>query len=104
MSVTYVNDSAEETTPQRVASYSVITLTVIITIAAARYILRELKRVKPDVIYARRKARFVPPRCPFCTSELTNGAPSIQASEARAWLILLPQQRVDPIHVQPESL
>ncbi|KAN0133420.1 SNARE associated Golgi domain containing protein [Lactarius tabidus] len=47
----------KETTPQRIASYSVITLTVIITIAAARYILRELKRVKPDVIYARRKAR-----------------------------------------------
>jgi hypothetical protein len=66
MFLAYVNDPAEETTPQRIASYSVITLTVIITIAAARYILRELKRVKPDVIYARRKARFVPLRCPFC--------------------------------------
>lgn len=71
------NDFVEETTPQRIASYTVIAITFIITIAAARYILRKLKAVKPDVIYARRKARFVPLRCPFCASKLT----PLQASE-----------------------
>lgn len=58
---------AEETTSQRVASYTVIVITTIVTFVAARYILRAMMRAKPDVIYDRRKARFVPPlRCPFC--------------------------------------
>jgi hypothetical protein len=57
---------AEETTSQRVASYTVIIITTIVTFVAARYILRAMMRVKPDVIYDRRKARFVPSRAvPF---------------------------------------
>lgn len=47
----------KETVPQRIASYSVITATTIVTIIAAWYIYRELNRVKPAVIYERRKAR-----------------------------------------------
>ncbi|KAI0288963.1 snare associated Golgi protein-domain-containing protein [Russula brevipes] len=47
----------QETTPQRIASYSLIAVTTIITFLAAWYIFRELKRVKPAVIYERRKAR-----------------------------------------------
>ncbi|KAI9434359.1 snare associated Golgi protein-domain-containing protein [Lactarius indigo] len=58
---------AKETVPQRIASYSVITITTIVTIAAAWYIYRELNRVKPAVIYERRKARFVPSAPSFCT-------------------------------------
>lgn len=46
-----------ETVPQRIASYSVITVTTIVTIVAAWYVYRELNRVKPAVIYERRKAR-----------------------------------------------
>ncbi|KAI0259111.1 snare associated Golgi protein-domain-containing protein [Gloeopeniophorella convolvens] len=46
-----------ETTGQRVASYTVIAVTTIITILAAWYIYREMGRVKPAVIYDRRKAR-----------------------------------------------
>jgi len=49
----------QETTPQRVASYSLIAVTTIITIIAAWYIYRELNRVKPTVIYERRKARYM---------------------------------------------
>ena len=60
---------AEETTSQRVASYTVIVITTIVTFVAARYILRAMMRAKPDVIYDRRKARFVPlcavPFAPF---------------------------------------
>ncbi|KAH9169552.1 snare associated Golgi protein-domain-containing protein [Lactarius sanguifluus] len=47
----------QETVAQRIASYSVIAITTIVTIAAAWYIYRELNRVKPGVIYQRRKAR-----------------------------------------------
>ena len=47
-----------------------IIITTTVTILAARYILRKLVEVKPDVIYERRKARFVPPCCSFCTLKL----------------------------------
>ncbi|KAF8260064.1 snare associated Golgi protein-domain-containing protein [Lactarius quietus] len=47
----------KEKTSQRVASYTVIVVTTIVTFLAARYILRKLVEAKPDVIYARRKAR-----------------------------------------------
>ena len=67
ISLAWANDFAEETTPQRIASYTVIIITVGITIAAARYILRLLKLAKPEVIYERRKARFVPRPCPLFT-------------------------------------
>ncbi|KAH9953689.1 snare associated Golgi protein-domain-containing protein [Russula dissimulans] len=46
-----------ETTSQRVASYMLIAATTIVTFIAAWYIYRELNRVKPAVIYDRRKAR-----------------------------------------------
>jgi hypothetical protein len=48
---------AEETLSQRLASYALIAVTSIVTFIAAWYILRELNRVKPAVIYDRRKAR-----------------------------------------------
>lgn len=47
----------KETTPQRIASYSLIAVSTIVTVLAAWYIYRELNRVKPAVIYDRRKAR-----------------------------------------------
>ncbi|KAI9456794.1 snare associated Golgi protein-domain-containing protein [Russula earlei] len=52
-----IHDPSDETTPQRVASYSLIAVTTIITFIALWYIYRELNRVKPSVIYDRRKAR-----------------------------------------------
>jgi hypothetical protein len=54
-----VHDLAGETTPQRVASYSLIAVTTIVTFVAAWYIFRELNRAKPAVIYERRKARYI---------------------------------------------
>ena len=66
---------AGETVPQRVASYSVIAVTTIITIVAARYILKALQRAKPAVIYERRKARFVPSRCRLCVLITYDGWP-----------------------------
>ncbi|KAG6334575.1 hypothetical protein ID866_4512 [Astraeus odoratus] len=45
------------TTTDKVLSYVVGTITGIVTIAAMWYIQRGVNRVKPDVIYARRKAR-----------------------------------------------
>lgn len=44
--------------PQRVASYALIVVTTIVTLLAAWYIFRDLHRVKPVVIYERRKARY----------------------------------------------
>jgi hypothetical protein len=53
------HDPAGETTPQRVASYSLIAVTTVVTFVAAWYIFRELNRAKPAVIYERRKARYI---------------------------------------------
>ena len=58
-----------ETTPQHIASYSLIAVTTIVTILAAWYIYRELNRAKPAVIYERRKARYIHPSCPSLPSE-----------------------------------
>lgn len=58
--VGFAHDPAE-TTPQHVASYSLIAVTTIVTLLAAWYIYRELNRVKPAVIYERRKARYIYP-------------------------------------------
>lgn len=54
-----VHDPAGETTPQRVASYSLIAVSTVVTFLAAWYIYRELNRAKPAVIYERRKARYI---------------------------------------------
>jgi hypothetical protein len=54
-----------ETTPQHVASYSLIAVTTIVTALAAWYIYRELSRAKPAVIYERRKARYIHPSLSF---------------------------------------
>jgi hypothetical protein len=61
-----VHDPAE-TTPQHVASYSLIAVTTIVTVLAAWYIYRELSRAKPAVIYERRKARYIHPSLSFIT-------------------------------------
>ena len=42
-----------------IISRSVLAVTILITIGAAYYIWREINRVKPIVIYERRKARCV---------------------------------------------
>ncbi len=62
-----VHDPVEAAAPQRVASYSLIAVTTIVTILAAWYIYRELNRVKPAVIYERRKARYIRPPLSFIT-------------------------------------
>lgn len=54
-----IEGSGQQTTPQHVASYSLIAVTTIVTLLAAWYIYRELNRAKPAVIYERRKARQV---------------------------------------------
>jgi hypothetical protein len=46
-------------TKSRIISNVVLAVTIVITVAAMWYILRELDRVKPQVIYERRKARYV---------------------------------------------
>jgi hypothetical protein len=51
----------EETISQRIASYLLIAVTTAITFIALWYIYRELNRVKPAVIYERRKARYIHP-------------------------------------------
>lgn len=50
----------DETTGQKIASDSVVAITVIITVAAMWYINRQMALAKPAVIYARRKARCAP--------------------------------------------
>ena len=63
-----------ETTPQHVASYSLIAVTTIVTLLAAWYIYRELNRAKPAVIYERRKARYIhPPLRPSLPLETHSG-------------------------------
>lgn len=63
-----VHDPAE-TSPQRIASFLLIVVTTIVTFLAAWYIYRELNRVKPAVIYERRKARYVHPSLSFIAFE-----------------------------------
>lgn len=58
-----------ETSPQRIASFLLIAVTTIVTFLAAWYIYRELNRVKPAVIYGRRKARYVDPSLSFIAFE-----------------------------------
>ncbi|KAF8883030.1 hypothetical protein BD779DRAFT_1472716 [Infundibulicybe gibba] len=49
--------SGPESAKSKIISASVVVITTIITIAAMWYIFNEMNRVKPQVIYARRKAR-----------------------------------------------
>jgi hypothetical protein len=42
----------------RLIDYTVVGLTTLITILAMWYIYHEMNKVKADVIYARRKARY----------------------------------------------
>lgn len=44
---------------QSLISDSVLAVTIIVTLGAGYYIWREINRVKPAVIYDRRKARWV---------------------------------------------
>ena len=44
-------------TKSRIISDVVLAVTIVITVAAMWYILREMDRVKPQIIYERRKAR-----------------------------------------------
>ncbi|KAF8829897.1 hypothetical protein HHX47_DHR2000067 [Lentinula edodes] len=49
--------AGQESTKQKLISDGVVAITVIVTIAACWYLLRKMNQVKPDIIYARRKAR-----------------------------------------------
>ncbi|KAF8840464.1 hypothetical protein BDN67DRAFT_1011475 [Paxillus ammoniavirescens] len=51
--------SGSATTQNKILSYVVGCITAIVTVAAMWYIQRQVNRVKPDVIHARRKARQV---------------------------------------------
>ncbi|KIJ67230.1 hypothetical protein HYDPIDRAFT_25702 [Hydnomerulius pinastri MD-312] len=51
------DSSGSATTQNKILSYVVGGITAIVTVAAMWYIQKEVNRVKPDVIYARRKAR-----------------------------------------------
>ncbi|KAI0314644.1 hypothetical protein OF83DRAFT_1135849 [Amylostereum chailletii] len=46
-----------ETTSQRIASYAVVAVSVVITVLAMWYIYRQMSKQKPAYIYERRKAR-----------------------------------------------
>ena len=52
-------DPGSATTQNKILSYVVGGVTVIVTVAAMWYIQRQINKVKPQVIYARRKARSV---------------------------------------------
>lgn len=52
-------EAGSATTKNKILSYVVGFITVLVTIAAMWYIQREVNRIKPDVVYARRKARSV---------------------------------------------
>ncbi|KAG9312603.1 hypothetical protein JVU11DRAFT_7000 [Chiua virens] len=58
-----LENSANGTTSKsnKILSYVVTGVTILVTVAAMWYIQREINRVKPEVIYARRKARQVKP-------------------------------------------
>lgn len=43
-------------------TFAVLIITIIVTVVAMRYLRGEMEKVKNEVIYARRKHRFVP----FC--------------------------------------
>ncbi|EIN03924.1 hypothetical protein PUNSTDRAFT_77185, partial [Punctularia strigosozonata HHB-11173 SS5] len=55
------SDNASGTTPKhtKIISWVVVAITVVITVVAYRWILRQMNDVKPVVIYERRKARYV---------------------------------------------
>ncbi|KAF9221083.1 hypothetical protein BS17DRAFT_785884 [Gyrodon lividus] len=53
------SSSGSATTQNKILSYVVGGVTFIVTVAAMWYIQKEVNRVKPDVIHARRKARQV---------------------------------------------
>lgn len=54
-------------TKSRIISDVVLAVTILITVLAMWYILRRMNKVKPQVIHARRKARFA---CSFRKSVL----------------------------------
>ncbi|KAH7914922.1 snare associated Golgi protein-domain-containing protein [Hygrophoropsis aurantiaca] len=49
--------NSADTKKNTILSYVVGTITFVVTVAAMHYITRQVNRVKPDIIYARRKAR-----------------------------------------------
>ncbi|KAJ3782364.1 hypothetical protein GGU11DRAFT_748191 [Lentinula aff. detonsa] len=51
--------AGQESTKQKLISDGVVAVTVIVTVAACWYLLRKMNEVKPDIIYARRKARQI---------------------------------------------
>ncbi|KIY63711.1 hypothetical protein CYLTODRAFT_493693 [Cylindrobasidium torrendii FP15055 ss-10] len=55
--ILHQSSSGTQDTKSRIISDVVIAVTFIITIAAMWYIYRQMNKVKPDIIYARRKAR-----------------------------------------------
>jgi len=66
----FIYHPTDETVPQRVASYTLIAATTIITFLAMWYIYRELNRAKTAVIYGRRKARYSVLLCPSFPCDL----------------------------------
>ena len=54
-----LQQSGSGTKSNSLVSGVVLSITVLVTLLAAWYIYRELNRVKPIVIYERRKARYV---------------------------------------------
>jgi hypothetical protein len=59
MTVSLFLSSASSTTKNKIISDVVGVVTVLITIAAMWYMTREINRVKPQIVYERRKARSV---------------------------------------------
>ena len=49
--------TGQTNTKNKIIQYSVLTITIIVTYLAMRYILKKMSEAKPAVIYARRKAR-----------------------------------------------
>jgi hypothetical protein len=60
-SFTHITSAGSTTIKNRILDAVVICTTGLITILAAYYILHKMAQVKEDVIYARRKARYVSP-------------------------------------------
>ena len=55
-----VNRAGKPSRKDQIIKWTILILTGVVTIGAMWYINKQMTRVKPDVIYARRKARYVP--------------------------------------------
>ncbi|KAF7971579.1 hypothetical protein HWV62_20834 [Athelia sp. TMB] len=87
--------SGTETSRQKLISDGVLGATILVTAGAMWYLLRKIRLVKPDVIYARRKARQVKANSSF--SPYAAGGPT----EAQNSSVFNPNASDTTVHLNP---